>query len=104
MLVEFTTNVTDQLKVMNERLTALERSDERSVKREDSVEKPGQGADSTTLPTFAFPPAFAFAPAPKQSPQPTADNKWRPEEIGYFNGSSSEVNAFGFRLGDILVI
>ena len=31
---------------------------ERSIKRESSVEKPDKGADSITLPVFAFPPAL----------------------------------------------
>ena len=90
-----------RMDAVEQRVTNFERS-ERSLKREDSVEKPGQGADSTTLPASAPPPASA--PAPKQSPQPTTDNRWRPEEIGYFNGSSAEVTAFVSRLRDIAAI
>lgn len=68
------------------------------------MEKPGQGADSTTplAPASALPPASALAP--KQFPQPTANSKWRPKEIDYFNGNNVELTAFVFRFKSIAVV
>ena len=87
---------------LDRRLTNIERSNERSIKRKDSMEKPGQGTDSITLPVSVFPLVFALAP--RQFPQFTADNKWRPKKINYFNGSNAKMTAFVVRFRDIVVI
>ena len=60
---DFASNLYARLNVMEKRMINVEqrlkRSDERSVKREDSAEKPGQRVDSTTLPILVFPPIYA---------------------------------------------
>ena len=76
---------------MDQRLTNIERSNERSMKRKNSVEKPGQGTDAITIPAFVFP--LVYGPAFKQFPQFTADNKWRPEKMNYFNSSSAKITS-----------
>ena len=62
------------------------------------MEKLSLGAD------LIAPPTFVPAPAPKQIPRFTADNRWRPEEINYFNGSSEKMTTFVFRFKDISII
>ena len=95
-LLQQQTALTNQMTAFTNRVAALEARSSSSDRREYSVEQPDSTQDSI--------PVAVPQPPPQNTSTTVSDIRFRPEELGYFNGTATDAKPFTDHLKDVAAI